>query len=41
MAFSPTDVSALRPMGPSCEMPIHISLLVAILVSARAINILK
>ena len=42
MAFSPTDVSAIRPWAKLMMMAEDvISLLVALLVVARAVNILK
>ena len=42
MAFSPTDVSAIRPWAKLLTMAEDmISLLVALLVVARAVNILK
>jgi hypothetical protein len=42
MAFSPTDVSAIRPWAKLMTMAEDvISLLVALLVVARAVNILK
>jgi hypothetical protein len=42
MAFSPTDVSAIRPWAKLMMMAEEvISLLVALLVVARAVNILK
>jgi hypothetical protein len=42
MAFSPTDVSAIRPWAKLMMMAeAVISLLVAILVVSRAVNILK
>jgi hypothetical protein len=42
MAFSPTDVSAIRPWAKLMMMAEEtISLVVGILVVARAVNILK
>ena len=42
MAFSPTDVSAIKPWAKLMMMAEEVvSLIVAVLVVARAVNILK